>query len=219
MLGYKMLRNIKNYFVGFFYFTRWHARHAIATVKDHYYDLRLGIETDGTFPFKDTSKNKDMDKHGISPYGTIREIIEYLKPNQEDVFIDYGCGTGRMIFFAANRELKKVVGVELNKEIADAAMRNYRNLKNAVTPVEIIIADAAHFNADEGTIFYLYNPFGRKTVSAVIGNIKKSLTLHPRKIRIVDYGLQCRYLFEDEPWLELEKEMNEGEILIWRNKL
>jgi predicted RNA methylase len=136
----------------------------------------------------------------------------------DDVFIDIGCGAGRVIFFIAAQNLKKVIGVELNEELIDAARQNYRALKLRNSPVEIVCADAAVFNMDEGTIFFMYNPFGYKTLRKVVANIKKSIEASPRKIRIVYYGLWHRHLLDDEDWLELEKEMDRGEILIWHNK-
>ena len=48
--------------------------------------------------------------------------MNYLKLDANDVFVDLGCGKGRAVFLAAAQKLKKVIGVELRKELADIAV-------------------------------------------------------------------------------------------------
>lgn len=194
----------------------------IRVIKDHYYDKKVGVETSESYFYRfrdNVSLYKDMHIQRPTPYRTLEKIIEYLKVDQGDIFIDLGCGKGRAIFLVAAQKLKKVIGIELDPGLVKIARRNLENVKNNNTPVEIINDDAATFKTKEGTIFFLYNPFGPSTLKKILNNIKESLTLNPRNIRIVYFDPECRYLFDAEDWLTLEKIIDNGEIIIWHNKL
>ncbi len=69
----------------------------------------------------------------------------------------------------------------------DAARINLRKAKSNHTPVEIVDSDAAVFEAKEGTVFFMFNPFGKMTLEKVIKNIRQSLLTNPRKTHIAYY--------------------------------
>ena len=133
----------------------------LAIAKADYLDRRLGID-----PGDDLADN--------TLYGRLEKMIKYLKPTLNDVFVDLGCGRGRVVFFVAAHKLKKVIGVELDKELFDIAQNNLRNLKINRTPVSLVNIDAANFAVKEETIFYMFNPFGPETLEKVLQNIKES---------------------------------------------
>lgn len=114
--------------------------------------------------------------------------------------------------------MKRVVGVELDERLVDAAKENLKKARFNNTPVEIINADAAVFDVKEGTIFFMFNPFEPKTVKKVIDNIKKSLAVNPRTIRIIYYNPDYKYLLDTEDWLVLDNRMDDEDISIWRNR-
>ena len=190
-------------------------------IKDHYCDKRLGIETSESYFYsynKSASLYKDMHIHRPTPYDKLQRIIDYLKLQQNDVFVDFGCGKGRAVFFVGMQRLKKIIGVELDTNLADIAKKNLEKVRFNNTPIEIINADAATFDVKEGTIFFMYNPFGPNTVKKVIDSIKKTLVVNPREIRIIYYDPAYKYLLDTEDWLVLDKRMDDDEISIWHNK-
>jgi len=185
--------------------------------KERYYEKKLNIQTSEPCDFKDNF-SLYKDGHGYHPirYSTLEKMVTYLKPESEDIFIDFGCGKGRAVFFAALRKLRKIIGVELNKEMIDISRRNFNNFKLGKTPIEFIQADAANYEIKDETIFFMFNPFGPKTLLKVINSIKNSLLVNPRQIRIVYYSPEHRALFYEQNFLILERE--ENDYLIWRNK-
>jgi len=93
------------------------------------------------------------------------------------------------------------------------------NLEKKNTHVEIIHNDATKFDPSEGTIFFMYNPFGLKTLNRVLDNIKKSLINNPRKIRIVYYAPPGIFFYTPMNavnWLIIDSEV--GGAIIWKNK-
>lgn len=180
-------------------------------------DKQLGIETSESCRFKDYSLNKDMYNYAATAYRTAQKTIDYLDLGPDDVFIDLGCGKGRAVFVAAFKKLKKAIGVELDKDIIEVAQKNLRTVKVPHAPIDFVCADATNFDVSEGTVFYLYNPFGYKTTASVLENIRVSLEAKPRRIRIVLCCPFHRDIFDRQKWLELEKEMDKGDTVIWRN--
>ncbi|MFH1355390.1 MAG: hypothetical protein ABIH19_04510, partial [Candidatus Omnitrophota bacterium] len=124
-----------------------------------------------------------------------------------------------VVFFVALKRLKKVIGIELDKNLIDIARQNNKNLKMNRTPIEFINEDVVNFNVDAGNIFFIYNPFGKLTLAKVVNNIKDSLITNPRKIRIVYYAPGCRDLLDGQDWLALEGKIENNSCLVWHNKL
>jgi predicted RNA methylase len=195
-------------------------RYNLAKLKASYYDKRLGVETSGNLaPLKENiSSNRDMFGYQPTFYGVLEKMIRSLHLTPEDVFVDLGCGKGRVVFFMSLKKLKKIIGVELDKKLIDIARKNLVNFKANKTPIEFVNEDAAALDAKEGTVFFMYNPFGFKTLEEALENIKKSLSDNPRKIRIVYYGDPNYINFIDrQDWLIQCKEIRRGSCLVWQN--
>jgi predicted RNA methylase len=118
----------------------------------------------------------------------------------------------------ASQRLKKVIGVELDKEIYAIAQKNLYNLRINKTHIELLNIDAVNFDVKEVTIFYMFNPFGYKTLEKVLNNIRESLVINPRNIRIVYYGPIFGHLLDKQNWLIREGKIEDDNCLVWRSK-
>lgn len=183
-------------------------------------EKKLGIKTHGySFPKDNINLYGDALAYAATSYSRLKKTINYLKLGKEDIFIDLGCGTGRPVFLVGTQRLKKVIGIEIRKELVHIAGRNLKNLKLNNTPIEIINADASVFDVKKGTVFFMFNPFREKTFRKVIENIKKSLVINPRKVRIVYYCSVYKDLLDSQDWLVAEGEIDKTNIFVWRSKL
>jgi SAM-dependent methyltransferase len=128
---------------------------------------------------------------GPSPWHVLPRALRKVGASEDDVFVEYGCGKGRVIHQAAKRPLKKVIGVEKIPEIADfarqlvaAQRRRYR-----CRDVEIVTGDAASFRApDDVTLTYIADPQGAfrgETLDAILGDLIESIDRHPRRLRLI----------------------------------
>ena len=73
-----------------------------------------------------------------------------------DVIVDVGCGKGRVFNWLLSRGFANtMIGVELDPEIAEGCRRRLRKYAN----VSIIAGNILENFPDDGTIFYLFNPF------------------------------------------------------------
>ena len=93
-------------------------------------------------------------------------------------FLDIGCGAGKALILWAKLNAKygveqKIVGVEIEPCLALAARNNFEKTR---VEVDLITGDISapdvfgQFDQKENAILYLYNPFGEKTLLAVLRN-------------------------------------------------
>jgi SAM-dependent methyltransferase len=216
----KILKNIESqvsYIARFFFF--YIPKSVEILIKERHYEKRFGIETSSIYLLRDNlSLYRDGEDYQPTPYKKLEKVVEYLRLSSDDVCIDLGCGKGRVVFFFASQNVKKVIGVELVENLVKIARKNLNNLKiKDKAAVEIFHGDVTNFNFEECTIFFLFNPFGYKTLEKVIFNIKKTLVANPRGIRILYYNPVHHKILDQEDWLILEGQVDETDIFVWRN--
>ncbi|MHB9154869.1 MAG: SAM-dependent methyltransferase [Endomicrobiales bacterium] len=192
-----------------------------ATVKQEGEDRDLAFMMRNTeeeyYPVEDDSIHEDAACYQATAGSHVEAMLEYLRLGPEDVFVDLGCGKGRVMCRVAMERVKKVVGVELRKELYEAAREIMRGVR-PVSPVEVYQEDAAGFLSTDGTVFYLFNPFGGNTVREVVKNIRESLRLNPRSIRIVYNNCVHGEYLESADWLVKEGRVPGTVTWVWRSK-
>jgi precorrin-6B methylase 2 len=118
-------------------------------------------------------------------YWYLNRIFSVLRPGPNDIIYDIGSGTGRVLCFTARMGVKKCVGVELIKGYCETARRNADKVRGRRAPVWVFCGDAAKANMEDGTIYFMNNPFGPQTLSRVLRNIELSLKHNPRKVTVI----------------------------------
>lgn len=177
--------------------------YTLSVLQDHYYDKKFGIDTSfGRF-------------HAPTSYRRIERMFDYLTLSPRDVFVDLGCGKGRVLFCAARRGIEKVVGVELEESLVSIARSNMSRLGARRFSVEIIHQDAAAYRMQDATVVFLYNPFNDNTLDKVMRNLKESLTAYPRPIRILYHNPRYHGMLNALKWLRYEGEISKTDIFVW----
>ena len=197
-------------------------------------DVYLGIETDLRIgdneadPVKswlcarwaDKSEHKDSLVYCPADYFNIRRTVRVLAPIKDDVFYDIGCGKGRVICVLARLALRRVVGIDVSESLCKAARRNVERLRRRKAPVEIRCEDAAQTELSDGTIYFMFNPFGETTMRAFLSNIERSLNVHPRRIRVVYYNPVFEEVLRSFGWLHRAgefKTLTGGRVAFYEN--
>lgn len=147
-------------------------------------------------------RHNDSARYEVPDYFYMRKVLQVLSPVPEDVVFDVGCGLGRFLCLAARRNVRKCVGVELRTQLCDAAQENARRLRGPHAQIEIRCGDAATADISEGTIYYMYNPFGATTMRDVFANLRASFATNPRTIKIAYYNSIHEELFQACGWLD-----------------
>jgi SAM-dependent methyltransferase len=166
-------------------------------------DRMLNIDT-VSLPAKPISRSARFDDafwyEGFS-YLKLWRYVRLVKPSDEDVVFDVGCGMGRILCVFARRPVKKCIGIEVSAELAERARQNALRLRGRRAPIEIIVADAAEADYSDGTIYCLYNPFGARTLSVVMARIRESVKSHPRRIDVIYFNALCDNVLQSCRWL------------------
>ena len=188
-------------------------------------EIPAGFKLDPLEPWKgqffENVKNHDNFRYSTIGYWYIRRILRVVKPGPEDVFCDLGCGMGRVVCLAAQRPMRKCVGIELQEPLCRIAERNAAGLRGKKAPIQIICGDVATADLSEGTIFFLFNPFGPDTLRETMENIRGSLSQKPRAIKILYYHSKYRYALGPLDWLVPTREFSSfgGQpVTIWENQ-
>jgi hypothetical protein len=118
----------------------------------------------------------------------------------DDVLVDVGCGRGRVINWWLSLGLaNKLVGIELEERWATEAQARLAPYPNAT----VIHGNALDSIPPDGTLFYLFNPFG----AAILSEFKERLleTIPPgTDFRIVYHFSMHKHVFEEDPRFEVE---------------
>jgi hypothetical protein len=191
----------------------------------HYETVHNMVLTDFVpyMPGKDRSLGGDSLPYGPLGYGYIRKMLRAVSMGAGDVFVDIGCGKGRVVCCAALEKIGKVIGIEHDEDLATITGKNLENMKpRPRTPAEVHLADAALCDYSEGTVFYMNAPFGPATLNAVLANIKKGLAAHPRCICILYVcpkgAANYRHCMDNADWLTEKGRIGNTGIMIWKNK-
>ncbi len=138
----------------------------------------LGLPSDDCHPYWATQS-----------YRAFRTIMNrYIRPSENDVFLDYGSGRGRVVFMAATLPFRRVIGVEYNHELHSAAARTWERIRSKLPckDVQLVQCDASVYELPRDvTVIYFFSPFGGSVLANVIDRIRLSLLESPRNLRIV----------------------------------
>ncbi len=94
----------------------------------------------------------------------------------EYAFVDLGCGKGRAVLLASELGFREVLGVELNRGLAETAVRNlelWRRQGKVAASVEVVCADAAEAEFPRPPLLvYLYNSFHAPVLRRVLDRLE-----------------------------------------------
>ena len=149
--------------------------------------LDRGLNTSGS-AWVPEHDHPDRADYVPSPWHVLPRALRYLGVSDRDVFVEFGCGRGRVVHQAAMRPFRRVVGVEISPVLAEAARRGLaaRRHQHRCRDVEIVVADVTAFRVpDDLTIGYLFHPFGGETFESVLRGIVESIDRNPRRVRLI----------------------------------
>ena len=100
------------------------------------------------------SKNHHYQK-GSAVY-LVKYIWEVEKKEKHNIFIDIGCGKGRLLLYAKlTKKFNKVIGIDVSNELIMTAKKNFEG-----TDVETYAEDATSWLLpNEKCLIYMFNPF------------------------------------------------------------
>lgn len=198
--------------------TRWAWFH----LSERLWERRLHVNTARQQRFHSAAYSQlpDSVPYEPSPYFLVGRVLRAVASvPQEEVFLDYGSGMGRVVLRVAMLPFKRVIGVELMPALTDIAKQNLAGARSIQSPVEFVTADATRFELpDDVTIVHLFNPFTGQVMAEVQARIRESLQRAPRRLRVVyAHSDDQADLFAGCSWLRATAQIPTG--VMWRMKV
>ena len=103
-------------------------------------------------------------------------------------FVDLGSGKGKALLIAARLPYRRVVGVEIDEELAVAAQRNIElaRRRHRAELVECVEASAKDWQIpDDASVIFMFNPFFGQTFYDTMRNVFDSYDRNPRELHFV----------------------------------
>lgn len=153
----------------------------------------------------DRSSFRDSVRYQPPSWRQVRWILSHLELKADDVFVDVGCGMGRILCSAAQHDLTHVMGVEIDPELADVARRNLNTMRGRRISAEVHCADAIDFDYAAATILFLFHPFGPRTMRAFLQTVER--TNRGPNFRLAYLNPVQRLPLDEMPTLKLTREL------------
>lgn len=186
---------------------------AIKNALDLCFDFRHGTRTYGIVQLESLTIESERRREGqfyvATPRYEFKQVMAKIGINcARYVFIDQGCGMGRVLFYAAEAGFRRVIGIELSSELAAIARENlvrYRGKGRKCVEIEVMTGDAGEFAVPmRPCVIYFFNPFSAVVTAASLARIKEACEAGNRDIYIIWYNVtgNAEPLFRAE-WLEM----------------
>jgi hypothetical protein len=170
------------------------SRYALHVVKERACASAIDLLYGGKFCRTDLNEaiyNNGRHTMVHTDYHVLRDIFARVPISPNDVLVDVGCGEGRVINFWLSRGFKnQIVGIEAVEAVADEARKRYQKYRN----VSIVTGDAVENLPRNGTLFFLYNPFGDDVVTQF------ETAIRPLGARIIFHQNNYMAPFQPDVW-------------------
>lgn len=104
-----------------------------------------------------------------------------------DVFVDIGCGKGRVLILAAQYPFRRIIGVEIARPLAMAAARHVARMRRKVcADVGVWTGRASEYPIPgDASVIYLFNPFHGRELTDLLQRLRCSLEASPRRLHVI----------------------------------
>src|SRR5262245_26630835 len=103
-------------------------------------DRTLGMETAAFVSAESLGLDRQVAfDYGVAGWRSLQVILKRGEVADDDVFADFGCGKGRVLYLASRYPFRRIVGIDLSPRMAADARRNLREQPR----VQIVEANAA----------------------------------------------------------------------------
>ncbi len=160
-------------------------------------------------PYASLPPEYGMVRYEPTPASVVLEMTERVMLSDEDVFYDLGSGLGKVTMLVHLLSGAHCIGVEYQPDFCTYAREQAHALN--LSGVTYLNADARHADYADGTVFFLFNPFGGIIFDTVLEKLHKEA--QKREIRICSYGSSSQPLSELS-WLEYIPPISKEELAL-----
>lgn len=170
-----------------------------AEARLHPFDVLHGIDTEGLLYAEDLSTGHAHDRHNEGYYATAPSLFEGAMAcwrqtlsdcGVEDyVFVDLGCGKGRVLLLASEWPFQAIHGMELSQDLARDARRNLRKWlrrPRACRRITVECDDVLRIQLPEDpVILYLFNSFAAEVLGPLMAKLAAAASRRSAPIDLI----------------------------------
>jgi SAM-dependent methyltransferase len=166
-------------------------RARIAGMVNQAIDRRHGLPREAATEItldKEGLSTRDRDAYGPSTWFVLRRMLRPRDVGESDVFVDFGCGMGRIVLQAGRYPFRRVVGVEVAPRFSAIAREAVERGRGSMRcrSIEIVTADVIDYQIpDDLTVAFFANPFHGAVFAAVLRKLIDSVDRRPRTVRVI----------------------------------
>jgi SAM-dependent methyltransferase len=169
-------------------------------------EARLGIAdgADGALP------GEHMLGYHASGVDPVLRALAEVPVRADDVFVDLGCGLGKVVMLAALVTGAKARGIEVQPALVERARAAAARLG---IDARFDCADARDADLDDGTVFYLYTPFTGPVLAAVLDRLRGVAERRAIVVCALGHDLAATWLVRrelDHFWLTIYDSVVDG---------
>ena len=148
--------------------------------------------------YRDDENGVGMTGSQSTSYVILKRIFSHVTLTRQDVFLDVGCGKGRVLAYLLKSHAPcRLCGIEINEIPA----RTAQEWTKKYDQVDAMMGDAFRLDYNDYTVLFLGRPFLPKTFQQFLERIEESLT-HPITL-IYWVDQQSGHMLKDRPGWEM----------------
>lgn len=146
-------------------------------------DKELKIQTAGRDDYKEDEHHHPYEP---TPYTVLERLAESEYITKDNIFVDYGCGKGRVDFYLSSEIGCQTIGVDFDGRMIKKALENGNSFVGKRKPKFLHIS-AENYEIADADSFYFFNPFPIEILHSVLGRILESYYENPRTMTLFFY--------------------------------
>ena len=163
---------------------------------DLFYDIINGTDTFFPIPLENLIIKEnvvDSTDYQSTNIWQIKKLFvnSFVENPRNHIFLDIGCGKGKVLLEAAKHGFKKCIGIDFSDDLCRIARRNSRVFRNGIyrDKIMIIRKDARNYKFDNGeNVLFTFNPFGASSLEIMLNNLYDSFINNPRELLVFCYS-------------------------------
>lgn len=120
----------------------------------------------------------------------VQFVMNKIAFTEKDVFVDVGCGVGKVLYMLQNPIKFKIIGIEIDPLIAEIARNRVKGRDNVYVVTGNVLDCKAEIQ--DATVFYLYNPFDLNILERFLVLVKEIGRKDVRIIYVNAVGIQSK---------------------------
>ncbi|UPT71063.1 MAG: class I SAM-dependent methyltransferase [Flavobacterium sp. JAD_PAG50586_2] len=159
-----------------------------STEASYDFDRKYGIDTTRKLRTSFFQMPKEVMQDAVmywaTPVSMFYEIMSVLNIDfKKYIFVDFGCGKGRVVLLASHYPFQKIFGLDIHKSLLRIGVNNFQKFQSQASvksDVQFMHCSATDFRYTMGKnyLIYLFNPFGVATFCSVLDRLEYVTCAH-----------------------------------------